>query len=526
MFRSIVITIILAISQIAKAEINYQIYHQGDKMHVVADFGKQEKNIIELHVPGRIWGANYDKQIKNLKLQNGTYNQKKSSVNLQDNSKNLVLEYDVVNTEDFKKTFSNLYYHFFDKDKFYLIGHGFFIHPKNLNEAQEKVSVKIQSDCKEIIVHNNDTLSTSKVFNTTIAKLYGTVIFGDSKFERKLFKDNNLDLVIWNPDPKRDDKHFFDMTHKIVKMQKKFLKDHDFKKSVVFILNPYIEKESRYGGTNFGNLILCFINPYVIGHKDLKNFIAHEHFHTWFRSNSNLITGEKWFTEGFTDYFAYLINMKNKIISKNDFIERYNDVLSKYFSSPYQKASDEEIQKMFWDSSEAQKLPYLKGFIIALELDLKIQNITKNQYSLKDIFVQMIKDARSSGSNITFSNELLSNYIKKITKQDLTSGIDTILKADITSLSSKILGNYSLHHKEKDIVDYEFDKVKTIKNGYIIGVKKGSTPYKAGLRNKQEICSVGHITTKEKVEVEIILKNKKVIKYLPKTKIIQVPCYE
>ena len=92
MFKIILSVIILSIALIANGDVNYHLYHQNEKIHVVADFGKQDKNIVELHVPHTIWGANYDKQIKNLKLQNGSYNVKKSIVTTKNHLENLSLK--------------------------------------------------------------------------------------------------------------------------------------------------------------------------------------------------------------------------------------------------------------------------------------------------------------------------------------------------------------------------------------------------------------------------------------------------
>jgi hypothetical protein len=170
MFKIILTAIILSISVTANADINYQLYHQNDKIHVIADYGTQAKKIVKLHVPHIIWGTNYDKQVKNLNVQNGTYDSKKSTITLKNLSKNLIIEYDLISTEDCSKTFTHQYYHFFNKEKFYLIGHGAFIYPQNLSD-EENVSININSDVKEIIINNENKALTTRVINTTLAKI-------------------------------------------------------------------------------------------------------------------------------------------------------------------------------------------------------------------------------------------------------------------------------------------------------------------------------------------------------------------
>jgi len=532
MFKIILSVIILSIAIIANGDVNYQLHHQNDRIHVIADFGKQDKNIVELHVPHIICGTNYDKQIKNLKLQNGSYNVKKSITTTKNHSENLIIEYDLVNSEDCKKTLTDKYYHFFDKDKFYLIGHGAFIYPKNLSD-KENITININSDAKEIIINNENKSIVTRAINTKLENLNATLIFGSNEFNRKIF-NKDLDIIIWG-DNTDSSKSLFDITNKIVKIQKNFWKDRDFKKTIVFIINPFSDENKIWGATNFGNLMLNFVSPNAIQYKDFKNFLAHENFHTWFRANMGFIAGPKYFTEGFTDYFAHLINMQNKVISKDDFIKKYNKVLNRYFSSLYKDATDEETENMFWWRKDAQRIPYVKGFIIAHELDLKIQAISNNKYSLKDIFFAMLKEARVTKSKLIFSPELLLSYIKKVTEQDLSQELQSILKPNMMDLNNKILRNYSLNYKDIQIIDYEFDYIKSISckgPARIIGLKKDSNPYKAGLRNNQKFTGIrSSISNYEdlsqnKCEIEMKLQNKKVIKYIPKTKTIQIPFYK
>jgi predicted metalloprotease with PDZ domain len=527
MIRIIFAIITLSFVISAKADVNYQLYHQDNKIHVVADFGKQPKKLVKLYMPGVIWGTDYSKQIKNINVQNGNYNPKKSIITLKSLGQNLTIEYDLINTQDCKQTFTNKYYHFIDKDKFYLIGQGLFIYPENLStEENINININIDSDVKQVIINNQDKAFATRVINNTKREdLYNTLIFGDKKFQRKNYS-SGVDIIIWGDDS-HSMNHLFDITNKIVKIQKKFWKDNDFKKTIIFIINPFIDLEHMWGGTNFGNLTLNFIDPKTVHDRDFKNFLAHENFHTWFGPNIGFINGFKYFTEGFTDYFAYLINMQNKIISKEDFIKKYNHVLSNYFTSPYYQASEDEIENMFW-YGHAQQLPYRKGFIIANELDLKIRKMSKGQYSLKDIFVAMCKDARLAGSILTFSPELVLSYVKKVTGQDLSTELEIIFKPRIANLTNKILRKYALAYQDIEVIDYEFDYIQTM-NAVpfrIKGLNQGAAPYQAGLRNGQKFTSISHNCNEGKCEIEIILDNKKVVKYIPKMKMIKVPFYE
>jgi predicted metalloprotease with PDZ domain len=524
MFKIILTAIILSISVAANADVNYQLYHQNDKIHIVADYGVQSAKIIKLYVPHIIWGTNYDKQIKNLNVQNGTYDSKKSTITLKNFSKNLIIEYDLISVEDCDKTFTDQYYHFFSKEKFYLIGHGAFVYPQNLSD-EENISININSNVNEIIINNENKALATRAVNTKLANLYSTLIFGGNKFHRKVYRDD-LDIIIWGDDS-NSLHHLFDITNKIVKIQKDFWKDRNFKKTIVFIKDPFTNLDHMWGGTNFGNLTLNFVHPNALRDKDFKNFLAHENFHTWFGSNMGFITGLKYFTEGFTDYFTYLINMQNKVISKVDFVRKYNKVLNKYFTSPYRKASEEEIENMFW-YGRAQRLSYLKGFIIANELDLKIREISKNQYSLKAIFFAMFKDAKLAKSTLTFSPELLSSYIQKVTGHDLSKELTLILEPDDINLNPKILRNYSLAYQDTIIIDYEFDYTKSMKAVpfRVTGLNHNTFAYKAGLRNGQKFTCLNYSYDKDKSEIAIKLQNKKVIKYIPKMQTVKIPIYK
>src|SRR5258708_7739898 len=122
-----------------------------------------------------------------------------------------------------------------------------------------------------------------------------------------------------------------------------------------------------------------------------------------------------WFSEGFTEYYAVKLNHKNGIMSQNDYVDHINEILIDYFSSPVHNASNETIVKKFWTDPKIQRLPYVRGFTLALYLDTKIQSKSEG-LSLDNFMHDLLELTKRTGE--PFSLDDLSNLITKYINQE------------------------------------------------------------------------------------------------------------
>ena len=145
-------------------------------------------------------------------------------------------------------------------------------------------------------------------------------------------------------------------------------------------------------------------------------FLAHEYFHLFnakrirpielgpFDYSKENKTDLLWVTEGFTDYYQYLIVHNAGLIDDDKVLEGYREHIINYENTPghlYQNLV--ESSREIWtvrgapttrNNDELNKTisVYDKGCALALMLDLKIRHQTQNHFSLDDVMRALYHD--------------------------------------------------------------------------------------------------------------------------------------
>jgi len=65
-----------------------------------------------------------------------------------------------------------------------------------------------------------------------------------------------------------------------------------------------------------------------------------------------------------------------------------NRKLLAYYPNSLVNLSNQEVAKSTWQTSDAQTLPYGRGFTIAIQISYLISAITKGKYSLDDVVLE------------------------------------------------------------------------------------------------------------------------------------------
>lgn len=142
-------------------------------------------------------------------------------------------------------------------------------------------------------------------------------------------------------------------------------------------------------------------------YKRWLSFIAHEFFHLYnvkairpialgpFDYDKENYTNMLWVSEGITVYYQYLILNRAGFLSRDEFLERIQNIIRRYENVPgrlYQSATeasfDTWIQPFFGRDGNAANTTisyYDKGAALGMLLDLKIRHETKNKKSLDDV---------------------------------------------------------------------------------------------------------------------------------------------
>lgn len=146
------------------------------------------------------------------------------------------------------------------------------------------------------------------------------------------------------------------------------------------------------GGTVVTDAVVVYPRPEVDVSRDpwAIGLIAHEHFHLWngevARADSEVPEGElKWFSEGFTDYYAELTLLRAGVLDEAALIERFNGRIRDYLANPHAlTATSAILGERYWQSQAYNRLPYIKGALIALLMDLRIRHESVGARSLDD----------------------------------------------------------------------------------------------------------------------------------------------
>jgi len=399
----------------------YDLQHYGDKIHVKASFEQSvASRKIKLQVPSEIWGTDYAQQIKNIKVIGGDYDVEKQIALLTRADQYLVIEYDVENVsrEVFSKNFSDRYYHFIDKDKFFILGLGFFIYPENYDGNKNiNATIFVNSKAKKVFSSIYPYLCDGKI-ETDFSKIERLVILGNNRFGYAVDESKNIATITWSSDKKLN-KRLSAISGKALTQHSDFWNDYP-KKTLIFIPNPFSSKVNRAGGVIMGvNTALIFTNPKNNDDQDLYDIINHEGLHFWIGSND--IVGPRWFTEGFTDYYMDKVNY-HFTKDKSQLAEHYEEKLSAYAFSPARLLNEKALEEHFFKIKSAEKLPYLKGYLIAAQIDSVID--------LDDAMRNMIHDCKNK--KCSFSAELLFRYTKNISAKNKSYILNLIDNFDKT----------------------------------------------------------------------------------------------
>ncbi|OKS86745.1 hypothetical protein RG47T_2202 [Mucilaginibacter polytrichastri] len=146
------------------------------------------------------------------------------------------------------------------------------------------------------------------------------------------------------------------------------------------------------------------------------SFLAHEYFHTYnvkrirpialgpFDYSKENYTNLLWVSEGFTDYYQYLILNRAGLMSGSHVLEGYTEHIKGYENTPghlYQTAN--QASRGIWAQrgKPTERTPeeisktisvYEKGCTLGMLLDLKIRHETGNARSLDDVMRALYKD--------------------------------------------------------------------------------------------------------------------------------------
>lgn len=472
---------------------------------------------IIIDLPYKWAGTDYRKQIKNIKFANSNYQykiqQNKDTFQLvitaSDNLKSLKFSYDVHqkynNPSDVMETIVRPHL-------IHTTGYGFLALPNDFNNKNIKANINWEN------IPNNWKIISSHGIGNNINfigspkdLLHAFYIAGDVRLYQIMKGQTPVYLSLYGnfglPDVK-----IIANTKKTIEVQRRFFKDYNFP----YYLISNIEGDDHYsmGGTALKNSFAAFL-PVSMDAVSSNILLAHEHFHNWTGGKIQKADEELdyWWSEGFTEYYSRVLALRARQISLDTFIEECNNFFSNYYLSKVKNASNIKIKQEFWSNYDIHKLPYSRGFVLAIYLNNLIKRYDKNK-SLDNVMLELFAEHKNKKFSIDLFKKILSKYIPEYE-------VERIIRLYVVEGQTINLAETSkyLPIEEAYIGSYEpgFDTEVFKRDRLIKGLKIDSRAYEAGLREGDKIIEwdipKGYGYSDQIVTVKT--SNNKVVKFRP-----------
>jgi predicted metalloprotease with PDZ domain len=214
---------------------------------------------------------------------------------------------------------------------------------------------------------------------------------------------------------------------------------------IMYFASPNNLSITKYGG--FGAMEHNYCSFYFlpeISRADsldgiLKQFIPHNFMHILTPLN---IHSEKldefdykhvpqskhlWLYEGVTEYLADLVQVKDSIMSQDEFMEIFHEKMDR--SSSYPDVSLTEMSKDLNKkiNRDAYMNVFDRGAVTALLMDARLMELSKGKMGLRDV---LLKLSETYGPNKSFKDDSLFDVIAKISFPEMKTFFDDYLIAN------------------------------------------------------------------------------------------------
>lgn len=394
-----------------------------------------------------------------------------------------------------------------EESYFFFFGYCFFIVPKIMDERELiPILLEWKNFPEDWLLANSFGAHTIKqeLFLPISSFLHAVYVGGDFQI-LKCGKNHAPIFIAIRGNWSFSYEHLTHLIQTVIESHREFWSDEEFPYYLITVIPT--GDDHHMGGTGLFHSFSIFISDLSEENEDewkwLAWLLSHEHFHTWNGVKMAPLSSSPegslfWFTEGFTEYYAVKLNHRTQLIDLKDYVEHINTIMYDYYVSSVHHAPNEKIEKDFWNSWDAQRLPYVRGFLFALKWDQKIRELSFNRYSLDDFMLALFKQAQKNQGEFSLQDieQVVSAFLPlDIVEKDLRNyiidGQTIVPKNDFNEV-------YSLDWVE----DMGFNLLQAISKQKIEGVKHGSKAFEAGLRNGQRY--VNYQNAGEQIAIDIV----------------------
>jgi predicted metalloprotease with PDZ domain len=154
-------------------------------------------------------------------------------------------------------------------------------------------------------------------------------------------------------------------------------------------------------------------SPFIVDHEFLPSITAHEIFHLWnvkrmrpaemvpYRYDRQQPTTLLWVSEGITDYYADLAQVRGGIIDSSEFLEVLTGKKGEVEEAPVIALEDASLSTWIRPTDGTQYVYYPKGALAGFLLDIMIRDASDNARSLDTVMRDLYQTTFKAGRGFT-----------------------------------------------------------------------------------------------------------------------------
>jgi predicted metalloprotease with PDZ domain len=535
LFIALLLLLITQNAQSAAPAIEYQFDHDktSRKLDVTIKFYGTNSNYSVVQIPDKFWNVDVSEQVGEFKvISSGARirNIRQNSLVVSHNpSQQIIINYTIRPS----KIDNSPYFPKVNSDYTYFIGHAVFLRPTHYN-PEESIKIAIENNSgNDFLASMGKFESRNFTLHTSINHLLRSFYFLGEHYKYEFESNGRPVYILFSKDlSSYKANELLEQSPKIIERHRSFFRDNDFP----FMLMAYLDfpdfGKVKKVGTRFSTAtVLWFSYDDTSNMSEVLQVMAHEHIHNWIggriQSRPETHYRDKWFNEGFTEYYSRKLNQYIGIISPEEYIRQYNETIAMYFNTPFRLLSNSEIGENFWKSEQYSKIVYWRGEIIAHILDDKIKQISGGKDNIDTLFAMLMRKAQNGHY---FSPELFAEQYYNLTGQKLDINLLNISDSSYLPKRPKLPNGRNYELSERDIT-YPwcgFSGDKAITSGVIGDMTDNSYASKAGLREGMRVEDIYIPLVRPNANCRAVIlhqgRNEK-ITYPPVHKEIKTPYY-
>jgi predicted metalloprotease with PDZ domain len=316
-------------------------------------------------------------------------------------------------------------------DYFHILGNSLFLLPTGTDNHD--ITIDWKSFPIDWKLHNSlGKQQSTQHFHGNASKLFESVfVGGDFRILEAKVMNRPIYLAIRGNNWSFQDVELLEMLQKTVTTQRTFWDDFDIPFYSVTLIpieqnlnnEDYSDQDIYYLGMGLTNSFATFASPTKsMKVSSLYHLFNHEMMHDWIgtkirNGGQNNDMQYAWFSEGFTEYFAYKNMYAAGFINADEYTKILNeDFFKAYYQSPKIAAANSQIQKEFFNNQDIYTLPYKRGCLLAFYLDNAIKHDTRNQHNLHDFLLEMLDNYYENDQTLTENFDFFVKNLEKYMK--------------------------------------------------------------------------------------------------------------